>query len=266
MTRALSIALLLAWTPLASAQSGSRVRGLVEDGEFEQAASAYAEAMASASLTRDELVALLEARALLAHSERDEPALDRALSALASIAPTHRFDRTFPPELAARSVEVGRRMRGRLSVETQIVPSAVGVRLTTRVDHDPGELVRAVRVRVFDASSGQWEDASEGPLEAAPGRTQLAYVEAIGPGGVVLARRGSPDEPITIEGPRVDLPEAPPALPPARAASGPPDWVWVLVAVGVGLLVAGGIGAGIYYATNPTIDTQPRPPMIVTDG
>lgn len=266
MTRALAIAVVLAWAPLAVAQSGGeRVRQLVEEGEFERAAAAFAEAMRASVLSREELIGLLEARALLAHAQRDDAALDEALSGLASIVPTHRFDASFPPDLAVRSVEVGRRMRGRLSVEVQIVPSGTGVRLGPRVEHDPGALVRAVRIRVLDPTTGAWTVA-EGPVEAAAGRRVHAYVEAIGPGGVVLARRGSPEDPIVLEGPGAGTgaPNDPaPASPPVRA--GPPDWAWVLVGVGVVLLVAAGIGAGVYAATNPDIDTQPRPPMIVID-
>src|SRR5690606_11017695 len=70
-TRALAIAVVLAWAPLAVAQSGGeRVRQLVEEGEFERAAAAYAEAMRSSALSREERIWLLEARALLAHAQR----------------------------------------------------------------------------------------------------------------------------------------------------------------------------------------------------
>jgi len=111
VTRALAIAVVLAWAPLAVAQSGGeRVRQLVEEGEFERAAAAFAEAMRASALSREERIGLLEARALLAHAQRDDAALDEALSGLASIVPTHRFDASFPPDLAVRSVEVGRRI------------------------------------------------------------------------------------------------------------------------------------------------------------
>jgi hypothetical protein len=271
----------LAFPSLASAHPEvERARQLVLDGDYDAARPALDAALARDDLDVEDLIELLEARALLFHGLSDRDALDRTLRSLASFAPTHRFGPRFPPDLAARSVEIGREMRGRLRVVTRRVPSAVGLRLEANVENDGASLVRELRYRVFDSRSGQWQPAIA-PIEASAGRELLVVVEAIGPGGAVLARDGSPDAPVRLEGPSAVASEDPVHDPAneAREASiegsltrtervregrgGLPEWVPILLGVG-GALVVGAIVAGSIYAVeNPTITWQPSTPTEV---
>ena len=270
-------AALLAFPTLARAHPEvERARQLVLDGEYDAARPALEAALARDDLDLEDLVELLEARALLFHGLSDQEALDRTLRSLASFAPTHRFGPRFPPDLAARSVEIGREMHGRLRVVTRRVPSAVGLRLEANVENDSASVVRELRYRVFDSVTGQWQPAIA-PIEASAGRELLVIVEAIGPGGAVLASDGSPDTPIRLQGPVMALSNG--AATESREAEiegslmrpdevstrggGLPDWVPILLGVG-GALVAGAIVAGSIYAVeNPTVTWQPSAPAEV---
>ncbi|MCA9608637.1 MAG: hypothetical protein KC619_23700 [Myxococcales bacterium] len=263
MRRSLLALALLALPGIAYAHPAvDRATALVLDGDYEAARPAIDAALARDDLTREDLVALLEARALLLHGAGDTDGLDAALTALASFAPTHTFGPRFPPDLAARSVAVGREMRGRLRVVVAQVPSAVGVRLEARVENDRASIVRRVRIRVFDAALGQWREA-EPPLEATAGRELLVFVEAVGPGGAVLASEGSADAPIHLRGPGFE--EASPSRAPegaTRADEGGGVDPWVVVAiVGAALVVVGSIVAiSVYAVENPSVEWQPSLP------
>ena len=242
-----------------------RVRQLVNDGEYDAARPAMEATLARDDLERDDLVALLEARALLFYGLADRESLDRALRSLASIEPTHRFGARYPPDLARRSVEIGAEMSGPLRVDAETVPSAVGVRLEARVENDGEGLVRALRHRVFDATTGEWR-AVDSPVEAAAGRELLVFVEAVGPGGAVIATAGSPDDPIRLSAPGAVPVETGPDAPPlgeegpAPSSGGFPDWAAVVLTVGAVLLVGLVVGGSIYAVENPTITWQPSPP------
>lgn len=264
MTRASVCALIWLVALPASAHPGvDRASALVDEGRYEEADAEFARVLASERLTRDDLIALYEARALLDHARRDEAGLERTLLALASISPTHRFGPRFPPDLAARFVEIGGRIGGRLQVRVDRAPSPAGVTVQPRVEHDPVSLVREVRLRVFDAASGRWEDA-EPPLTAAPGREVLLFVEAVGPGGAVLARQGSGEEPIRVQGPGAE-PEGSRGAPPGATEElegGFPDWGWAIVIGGIVVLVAAVVATIVYAVENPDIEWDPTSPTM----
>lgn len=270
MIRALvALSLWLALPAIASAHPEvERARQLVLDGDYDAARPALDAALGRDDLDRDDLIALLEARALLFHGLAEHDARDRVLRSLAAFDPTHRFGPRFPPDLASRSVEIGREMGGRLRVVLSEAPSPVGLRLEARVDHDPEGLVRSLRYRVFDVTSGQWQPATP-PIEAAAGREILVFVEAIGPGGAVVAREGSSDAPIRLRGPGPLLgpDEGGLALGESEGSSegeeGFPDWATVLIVVGGVLVVAAIVGASIYAAETPRIVWQPTIPTEV---
>lgn len=261
---ALALALVLALPALARAHPAvDRATALVLDGDYEAARPAIEAALARDDLSRDDLVALLEARALMLHGAGDAAGLDATLSALASFAPTHTFGPRFPPDLAARSVAIGRTMQGRLRVRASQVPSAVGVRLEASVEHDRASIVRRLRVRVFDARLGQWREA-EPPVEAAAGRELLAFVEAIGPGGAVIATEGSADAPIRVRGPGFE--ESGPASAPSGATSsddggGVSPWVVVGIVAAALAVVGAVVALSIYAVENPIVEWQPTIPM-----
>lgn len=252
-----SIALALWLLPsLALAHPGvERARALVDEGSYEEADAEMTRLLAGNELSRDDLITLYEAHALLDHGRADEASLERTLLALASVSPSHRFGPRFPPDLAARFVEVGRHMGGALRLAVDRVPTPAGITVEPRVMHDAASIVRQVRVRVFDPASGEWRDA-EPPVTAAPGRELLLFVEAIGPGGAVLSREGSGENPLRVAGAAVATEAvAPGPQPAADDGGGFPDWGVVLIVIGAILLVGGGIAAGAVYASqNPVVE------------
>lgn len=265
MRRIAAIALLvLAPARVAHAHPAvDRATALVLDGDYEAARPAIDEALARDDLSRDDLVALLEAQALLRHGAGDRVGLDATLTALASFAPTHTFGPRFPPDLAARSVEIGRQMRGRLRIVTLQVPSAVGVRLDARVENDGGAIVRRLRTRVFDAQLGQWREA-EPPVEATAGRELLVFVEAIGPGGAVVATEGSADAPIHLRGPGFEeaaTNRAPEGATAPDEGGGINPWVVVGIVTAAVAAVAAIVVLSVYAVENPSVEWQPTIPM-----
>ncbi|MGE3632717.1 MAG: hypothetical protein AB7P00_22675, partial [Sandaracinaceae bacterium] len=88
---AIALAILVAVPAIARAHPGvDRARARIDEGDYE-AAQAELDGAMRGVLTRDDLVLVLEARALLDHARADEAELERTLTSLASVSPSHRF-------------------------------------------------------------------------------------------------------------------------------------------------------------------------------
>ncbi|MGE3636646.1 MAG: hypothetical protein AB7P00_42480, partial [Sandaracinaceae bacterium] len=156
-----------------------------------------------------------------------------------------------------RFVAVGRRLGGRLDVDVTTGAGPGGSTVEARVIRDPAGLTRQVRMRVFDPATGAWREAPP-PLTAAPGRQALFYVEVLGPGGAVLAQRGTPGEPLSVgEGPAGPGTAAPDA---ATSAGGFPDWGYAIVIGAIVLVVAAIVAGAVYAVLNPDVTWQVSPP------
>jgi hypothetical protein len=85
----------------ASAQSAelAAARAAYFEADLERAASEMERAVASGTLGRDDVVTLLELRALVQMGLGDRGASRRALALLAALDPSHRFAREVPPSL-----------------------------------------------------------------------------------------------------------------------------------------------------------------------
>ncbi|MBX3270230.1 MAG: hypothetical protein KF729_08210 [Sandaracinaceae bacterium] len=257
-----ALAVLVAWLALPAVASAhplvERATALVLDGDYERARELLDEAWGRDDLSRDDLVGLLEARALLAHGAGDGAGLDHALRALASFAPTHRFGARFPPDLAARSVAIGRTMGGSLRVSTSTLPSPAGVRLEARTEHDAASIVRRLRYRVFEPARGEWREVTP-PVDAAAGRELLVFVEAIGPGGAVVATAGSADAPLRVRG--VGAEEAGAPAERAERDGGVSPWVIVGIVAAALAVIGVVIAVSVYAVENPIVTWQPTVPM-----
>jgi len=97
-------------------------------------------------LSRDDVIELLETRAMVHLAMGNESALDQALLALASLDPRHTFSPAVRPEILARFDRVRSRVRAELAVRTHVAARARGVRIEAVVQNDPTPLVTAVRV------------------------------------------------------------------------------------------------------------------------
>lgn len=222
---------------------------------FAEAIEAYDRAAAGDGLDRDGVLALLEGRALARHAARDHAGAERDLAALLSLQPDATLGEMAPPALQRAFARLQGEVAGTiaLSVEASRVPDGFAVR--TRVQNDVASLVRAVRVHW--ESEGEWRRAEGRGVRVVAGSTLRFYVEAIGPGGAVLARHGSPDAPeraAAIEG------GASPVEAPIEPASDDTA-LWVGVGVGAAVMVAVAVVLAVVLA--PPDRTQPSAPMVL---
>jgi len=287
LSGALCAVLLLFTGPLSLARAHSDVdegRRLAQEADFEGAAAAFDRAEASSSLTHEDLVFLLEGRALVHMALGQQPALERTLTALASVAPTHRMGRDLPPDLRAAFARALQASPGPLALETAASWRDDGLVLDARLLHDSGGLLRGVRV-AWRADSGPWAVATAVPavLGGPAARTVDYHVVAIGPGGAPLATRGSAREPLqeTRPGAISDGARVPDPVVAARAATPVPTgspvlapvadeepeddsatpWPWIIG----GAVVLAGIAVVVAILLIPGSDTRPSFPSFPLD-
>lgn len=228
-------------------------RRLHAEADFAGALRAYAAAEAAEDLAREDLIALLEGRALVHYALDDRDATLATLRALASIDPAHEFPADVPPEVRAAFVQARQSTGGervRLRIEREDV--AGGVALRAVVAGDVGNLVREVVItaRVSRERGGEWESGAGGilQLDAGDGSVVEYYAVAEGPGGAPVATLGTARAPRSFT-----LGAADGGLGAGGAGGeggGTSPWIFVgigagVVAVGVvaAILIAGG-GAG----------------------
>jgi hypothetical protein len=173
---------------------GQRLYG---QADFAGALRAFAAAESSEDLSRGDLIALLEGRALVhfALDAREEATAD--LTALASVDPAHEFSGETPPEVRNEFASARRRTGGeRVRVRIETEQSAGGVSLRAAVAGDVARLVREV-VITARAGSGEWESGAGGILRVdAPRGTRVEYYAvAEGPGGAPVATLGTQSAP-----------------------------------------------------------------------
>ncbi len=231
---------------------------LMMEAEFERALEAFAEAEEASDLTRDDLVELLGARSLAYLAMDDASALRQELRALASLAPEHRWGREAPPELGEAFAQTLEVVDGTVQVrsESEGVPGGVSVEAEAVDDH--GDLVRELRI-FTRVGGGSWRRTRSGTQAAPAGQRLDYYVQAIGPGGAVLAAEGSRDEPLQSE----------PALAGGSLVRSEDDegggispWVWI--GIGAGVLVAVGVVLAIVLVgSSGESGTQPESPLVI---
>jgi len=239
-----------------------------EQADFEGALDAFARAESATDLTRDDVIDLLEARALV-HLGMGSPEAMRAdLSRLVTIAPDHEWDARVAPDVRAAFLEIRGRSPGPLRLVAHAEAVAGGVSVRAEVVHDRASLVRRVQVSARRAGRA-WTRVSDAPLvlPSVAGELVEYYAEAIGPGGAVLATAGTSGAPLHAAT-RARASEEQGAMSagatsPSTSArdsdgGGLSPWIWIgigaaVVAAGVlvALLVTGAIGG------DP--DTQPSP-------
>lgn len=185
------------------APSGTRVaqevRSALEAGDLLSAGTALDRGLALESLTRTELIALYELRALLAYADDRLGLLEESLAALATLEAEP--PSAFPPPLRARYAELLSSAQP-IDLSIELVAEVHEGRRTLRVlpvaTRDPGRLVRSLVVRLaVDEGALALVSADEVTDVGDPHRVvELRYaVEAIGPGRTVIGSRGSSTRP-----------------------------------------------------------------------
>ena len=206
-----------------------------EAADFYGALEVLARAEEGSALDRAELVRLYETRILVHLALGEEDRIERDLAAIATIAPDHTFAPEIPPALRTRFGDLLRERTGRLDVDVSREPTARGVRLDARASGDPLGLVRSARLHAR-AGGGRWMSA-QGSLEldAEPGEQIEWHADLVGPGGAVLASRGSREAPMSFAVGGAVLVD--------DGGEGAP-WVWIgigviaVIAIGVVAIVA----------------------------
>jgi hypothetical protein len=252
--------LVLGWAGAALAHPDvDEGKELMMAAEFERALEAFARAEEADDLTRDDLVQLLGARCLAYLAMDDSGALRQDLRRLASLAPDHRWGREAPPELGEAFAQTLEVVDGVLGVTSDSEGVPGGVSVSAEAVNDHGGLVRELRI-FTRVGGGSWHRTSGGTQAAPAGQRLEYYVEAIGPGGAVLATEGSRDEPL----------ESGPALAGGSLVRADDDddgggvspWVWI--GIGAGVLVAAGVVLAILLVGNAEPSgTQPESPLVI---
>jgi len=214
----------------------------VLDADFEGALAAF-DAAEAGTLTRADLVRILEGRAFVHFARGDEDAVRAALVRLGAIAPEHRFAPETPPELRERFAELAG--RGALEVSVELAVDGGSARVEAIADGDPGGLVRHLRVGARIGEDGEWVTAQDEPLRLPYDRARALffYGEALGPGGAVVARDGSREAPHQRPG-----------------EGGGDDVPWGWIGLGAGAAVAVAIVVAIVVVATEPSDTVPTAP------
>jgi hypothetical protein len=188
---------LLSFASTAAAQGGiSEGIELLQRAEFESAVQAFDRAEeANEGLTREDLVELYIHRAGAQLALQQGARMRADLRKLATLEPNHEFG----PETRPEMVEAFEALGGGspIALGTDVSEDPGGVRVSGEVSNDGEELVRRVRVRAR-VGDGDWQEGEDAlVLPAAVGGTLEYVVEAVGPGGAVLANEGTITSPAT---------------------------------------------------------------------
>lgn len=219
-------------------------------GEFDAASAHLETALGRGDLSREDLIAIYEARVFISYAGGDSEALGEDLERIAALDPEHSFDPNYyATEVTDAFQDAVTARAGRLALETEALLLASGeLEVRGEIRNDPGDLVHSVLVYGREAG-GEWQQG-EGSLRAdiaASGSTEY-YAEAVGPGGAIVANDGAEGAPLIFDGET------------SAEGGGVPLWVWI---GGAAVIVAAVIIiAAVAASGGVSDDTQPSPPMV----
>ncbi len=248
-------------------------RRALDAADFQRAIRAFDRAERSERLDRDELVSLYEGRIIARFAVGTRSRAQRDLQILGSLDPQHAFPVEVPPEVGEALATTVRESGGGLGVTLAWSDDAAGSTLTVEVVRDPAEIVTGVRVHTR-AGDAAWSEATTREVRVSHGADQLvgAWVEVLGPRGVVLLREGSEASPSVhgelpqvITPPVVDMIVPPPPQEEIAPVASNDDGLALGLGLGLGgaALVAAGVVLGLVFGTQTSSDTQPTLPMVV---
>jgi hypothetical protein len=243
LLRALSLALLCVIVPAVAKAHPDLERGksLAADLELLPALTAFDAALATGSLTRDELVSLLDERILVLYGLRRRNELHDDLVWLSALEPDHHLDLRAPPELIAIWTTVRDQSRGplALTLEARQAGGTLSAEARPSGTVPNGDLDTRIYVRDGLRPYKQYGASLKEP--AREGARYGLYAEAVGLGGVVVARAHGPEEPLVLQASTAPAPLAPVPVQPswARRHRG------LLIGGAIVLLAAGAVTAGI---------------------
>jgi hypothetical protein len=233
-----------------------------EEADFEGALLLLEEAAASTTLSRQELVTLLELRAVLRLATGQRQEMQADMARLLSLDPEHAFARGAPPELVAAAAALRASGVGPVLVEARAEPTADGARVDADATDEHG-VVRSVMVRTRRDGDG-WSELRPPPVDLPldPGARLAYFALALGPGGVVVARDGSEESPHELVDRRS-------GATPAPLAAQDDDSTWTFVAIaGAAAVVAIAVVVTAVLVTDAASSqssdlTRPELPVLV---
>jgi len=225
-------------------------RARYAQADFEGALAAFERAERSPELTREDLIDVLEGRALAHYALEDLDGANDAVRRLASVDPHHRASDELPPELLRMFEAAAAQVGDGIALGVDSHRDGERVELTPVPSGDVMGLVRALVIA--GRADGEWVvgDANGVTLDAPPDRTVEYYASALGPGAAVLASVGSERAPLRLE------------APPSDEASGLPLWGWGLAGGGAALAIVVVIVAAV-AASNPPASVRFEPPRLL---
>ncbi|MDQ3035559.1 MAG: hypothetical protein M3Y87_24345 [Myxococcota bacterium] len=222
-----------------------------EEAEFARALDALGRAEAASDLEVDDVVMLFETRALVHLATGDEDAMRADLRRLVAIAPTHAPGRDAPPDVMRAIQQIRAERHGLLRVLPSTEAAAAGITIAVRVENDWADVVREVRTSGRVQGATDWQQVRDASLlvTTAAGDVVEYYAEAIGPGGAVLARSGSDDDPLRVAGSDA----------PVQAGGEAEVWPWIVGGALVALAAGAIVTAVVLTSDSGTVSTQVEP-------
>lgn len=198
----------------------------LHDADFAGALQAFDEAERGGDLTRAELITLLGARATVHLALDDQRSAVVDLRMLATLDPHHPIDATAPPDFRRAFERAAAAVHAPLSVTVTHERVDDRVEIEAQAREDTAGVVRSLRVLARRAG-GAWLPPETAPASiSVPASTALEYyVEAVGPGGAVVATAGSRLFPRTV-------------APASGDGGGTVPWLWIGLGIGGAVLVA----------------------------
>jgi hypothetical protein len=238
-----------------------QAKRLASDLEFDAALSSFDKALASGTLTRDDLIQLLAERALVLHALRRKDALVSDFVWLSALAPDFRLDLRAAPELTALWTSIRDQGRGPLRVALVQEPAGAG-EVAARAELR-GTVPEGARARLFLRRDGAFNPLPLPELRerGEAGTTLEVYAQALAIGDVVVAQDGDASDPL-----RLTLSERP-----VSAANGSdergPSWAkrnkgWLIGGAAL-VVVAAAVVTGVLVAqSRGTSDQTDLHPMV----
>lgn len=216
-----------------------RARALLDGGDAAGALRVVAHIEARTDLPASELVTVLVVRALSHAALGDAVALAADARMLVALAPSWQAPADAPEALRAALDEARVAHPTPPELDVDVYPAAGALRIVIEVDDDETGAVRGTRISWRLDGERSWHRSTESEvLVRGIAGTRVEYhAEALGPGGVVIARTGSEASPERASVPATDD-DGTGGLGTMTASSGGSMTLWLAAgAVAVGALI-----------------------------
>lgn len=249
---------------LARAQDASGVDAGIaayEEGDFAGAEQAFARALESGELTREDFTRITSHRLLIAQAEGDDAAVERLALQLVSLDPNALGD-ALSPQLQRSIEEAQARADGVIRLELEYEELDEGVEIHARVRGDVGALVQSVSLSAR-ATGGDWLEAegSSVIIPAASTDDIEVVAHAVGPHSIVLAALGTPETPANLGETVAETALATDERDVGRAQRRRRGLIIGLVVAGV-VLAAGGVTLGVLLANQDDDQSRINGPIV----